>query len=53
MDTRLSFGERLRVRLHLAICGACRRFSRQMQILRWATRQLGQRAEKGDMPDLP
>ncbi|MDP2325183.1 MAG: zf-HC2 domain-containing protein, partial [Gammaproteobacteria bacterium] len=28
MDTRLPFGERLRVRLHLALCGACRQFAR-------------------------
>ncbi|TFG83171.1 MAG: zf-HC2 domain-containing protein, partial [Chromatiales bacterium] len=50
MDTRLPFGERVRVRLHLAICSACRQFSRHMQILRRATRQLRQRAEKGAMP---
>ena len=47
MDARLSLGERLRVRLHLAICGACRQFSRQVQILRKAARQLG---EKGTGP---
>jgi len=51
MDTRLPIGERLRVRLHLAICGACRQFSRQMRILRWATCQLRNRAEKGDVPN--
>jgi predicted anti-sigma-YlaC factor YlaD len=51
MDTRLPFGERVRVRLHLAMCSACRQFARQMHILRWATRQLRQRAEKGDMPN--
>ena len=43
MDVRLSLGERLRVRLHLAICNACRQFSRQVQILRTAARQLGQK----------
>jgi hypothetical protein len=43
MDARLSLGERVRVRLHLAICGACRQFSRQVQILRSAARQLGQK----------
>ena len=43
MDARLSLGERLRVRLHLAICGGCRRFSRQAQILRRAARQLGEK----------
>ena len=43
MDARLSWVERLRVRFHLAICVACRRFSRQVQILRRAARQLGQK----------
>jgi len=47
MDARLSLGERVRVQLHLAICVACRRFSRQVQILRRAARQL---AEKGTGP---
>jgi Putative zinc-finger len=39
----LSFGERLRVRLHLAICVACRRFARQVQLLRWGARQLARK----------
>jgi predicted anti-sigma-YlaC factor YlaD len=43
MDARLSVGESLRVRLHLAICGACRRFSRQVELLRWGARQLGRK----------
>ena len=43
MDARLTLGERMRVKLHLAICGACRQFSRQVQILRNAARQLGQK----------
>jgi hypothetical protein len=38
MDARLSVGERLRVRLHLAICGACRQFARQVKLLRWGAR---------------
>ncbi len=43
MDARLSLGERLRVRLHLAICDACRRFARQVQLLRWGARQLAKK----------
>lgn len=50
MDSRLSLSERARLRLHLAICSACRQFSRQVQILRTAARQLGQRAAKGTGP---
>jgi predicted anti-sigma-YlaC factor YlaD len=45
MDARLSTGERLRVRFHLAICGACRQFSRQVRALRWGARQLARRIE--------
>ncbi|MEO7386293.1 MAG: zf-HC2 domain-containing protein [Gammaproteobacteria bacterium] len=41
MDARLSVSERLRMRLHLALCSACRKFSRQVRLLRWASRQLG------------
>ena len=43
MDAQLSVGERLRVRLHLAICGACRRFARQVQLLRWGAQQLARK----------
>ena len=50
MDTRLPLGERVRVRLHLAICTACRRFAHQVRTLRWAARELSRRAEKGTGP---
>jgi len=50
MDTRLSLAERLRVRLHLAICSACRRFSRQALLLRAAARELARRAAAGTGP---
>jgi hypothetical protein len=52
MDTRLSFGERLRVRFHLAICGACRRFARQVELLRWGARELGRKGTD-KMPKVP
>jgi len=48
MDARLSFGERLRVRVHLAICGACRRFAKQVRMLRWGARQLGRNQKVPD-----
>lgn len=38
MDRRLAPGERVRVRLHLFVCGACGRFARQMALLRRALR---------------
>ncbi len=44
LDARLSTGERLRVRLHLLMCRACRQFERQMLLLRRASRALGRRA---------
>jgi predicted anti-sigma-YlaC factor YlaD len=44
MDARLPVGERLRVRLHLAMCSACRRFARQVRLLRWGAREIGRRA---------
>jgi hypothetical protein len=36
MERRLSFGERISLRLHMGICDACTRFSRQAGFLRRA-----------------
>ncbi len=38
LDRRLTFGERLRVRFHLAICSACANFEKQMQYIRGYSR---------------
>ena len=38
-DKRLSWRERLAVRLHLLVCDACRNFARQMRFLREVTRR--------------
>jgi hypothetical protein len=35
-DRRLSYGERIKLRLHLMACVACSRFSRQLAVLREA-----------------
>lgn len=43
MDARLPLRERWRVRLHLVVCVACRRFERQVLMLRRGARQLGRR----------
>lgn len=40
LDRRLSAGERLRVRLHLAVCRGCTRFMQQVQFLRKAMQRL-------------
>ena len=41
MDRRLGVGERVRLRVHLAICDACTQFTRQMAFLRKAMAKLG------------
>jgi predicted anti-sigma-YlaC factor YlaD len=38
-DRPLSFMERISVRIHLMMCGACRRFEAQMGFLRQALRR--------------
>ena len=40
MDRDLSIVERTRVRLHLMMCQACKRFDGQMDLLRKAMRRL-------------
>ena len=47
MDRPLTAADRLRVRLHLLICPACRRFERQLGIVRGAIRTLF----SGALPD--
>ncbi len=41
-EGRLSFYQRLRVRLHLLGCDACRKFVRQLDVLREAMRRYRQ-----------
>ena len=43
LDRELAFGERMALRVHLAICLGCRRAGRQMQFLRQAVQQLSER----------
>ena len=40
LDRDLAFGERVTLRLHLAVCIGCRRTRRQMAFLRRAVREL-------------
>jgi hypothetical protein len=53
MDERLPLGERLRIRLHLLICGACTRFATQVSLLRAAARRATSRALASDDPARP
>ncbi|SFC73103.1 Putative zinc-finger [Cupriavidus sp. OV038] len=48
MDRPLTWGERLRLRGHLAICATCTHFSGQMRMMREAMWRLGQ--DGGDGP---
>ena len=41
LDRRLGFGERVVLRVHLAICDGCTNFKKQMEFLRKAVKQLG------------
>jgi hypothetical protein len=43
LDRELGWGERMRVRIHLAICNGCTNFKKQMDFLRRAMRELGTR----------
>ena len=43
LDRRLGLGERLLLRLHLAVCDGCSRVARQFAFMRKAVKQLGQR----------
>lgn len=38
-DRKLPFTERIAVRVHLMMCGACRRFEAQMDFMRQALRR--------------
>lgn len=40
LDRELAFGERVALRLHLAICVGCRRANAQMRFLRKAVREI-------------
>lgn len=50
MDERLSFGDRVAMRMHLAICKNCRRFTQQLQDMRRLFRT--ETAADDDVPGL-
>ena len=45
LDRRLGWFERVRLRLHLAICDGCANFSRQTQFLRKAVSKLAEHSK--------
>ncbi|HEX2565393.1 MAG TPA: zf-HC2 domain-containing protein [Burkholderiales bacterium] len=44
LDRRLGFAERVRLRLHLAVCDGCAHFVKHMKFIRKAVRELGTRS---------
>ena len=44
LDRELAFGERVALRVHLAICTGCRRTNRQLAFLRSAMQRLAEGA---------
>ena len=43
MDRKLGLAERMRLKLHVMMCGGCRNFGKQMDFLRATLRRLPQR----------
>ncbi len=51
-DCELGLAERVQLKMHLAMCGGCRNFSRQMDFLRAACkRYVGKETGHGRRPD--
>lgn len=48
LDGQLTLRERLAMRAHLAMCGNCRRFIRQMKLTQAVIRQM----PEGELPEL-
>jgi predicted anti-sigma-YlaC factor YlaD len=46
LDRELGFTERVRLRVHLAICGGCTNFSKQVALLRQAMARLAEQSPK-------
>jgi hypothetical protein len=52
-DAPLGWVDRLHLRAHLFVCGDCRRFERQLMLLRLASRNLFGQALDRDTPAVP
>lgn len=53
LDRDLSGAERFAVHLHLLYCKACRRYRRQILLLRQTLRRMASLVETGETPVLP
>lgn len=53
LDRRLSWRERMGLRLHLMVCDVCQRFGRQLAIMRSAIRIMVQAGEQDEQVRLP
>jgi anti-sigma factor RsiW len=51
LDGRLPLHKRIKVRLHLAMCKACQRMVRQMELLQAAVRRYGATEDKASTAD--
>ena len=48
-DRKLGFGERIALRVHLAICNGCRNVSAQFRFLRLAVKSLSQDGDEKEI----
>jgi len=46
MDRPLSLGERGKLWFHLSMCRVCTKVKRQLALIRWAARRLGQSSDR-------
>jgi len=53
LDDGASLAQRMRLTAHLAICAWCRRYVRQIKLLRRAMRRLAETAGRGRVATLP
>jgi hypothetical protein len=51
LDLKLRFGERVALRVHLAICDGCTQFTNQIAFLREAVGRLGQDIDREQAPE--
>jgi len=48
-DRKLGFGERIALRVHLAICNGCRNVNAQFRVLRLAVKNLSQNGDEKEI----
>lgn len=53
LDQPLSWSQRLQLKMHLLLCGACNRFRQQLFLLRAALQKMRNQIESDDTIQLP